>query len=278
MSSTASALLFDAITRLKPVIGKGAARDARILLADTLGVEADRLTLVLPDAVSDQRAKRFNAAIAKRLQRQPVSQIIGKRLFWGREFLVTNDVLDPRPETETLIDLVLAGCPPKRILDLGLGTGCILLTLLAEIERATGVGTDISPEAIRIAQKNAARLGLTARAVFQKTSWFDGIIGKFDLIVSNPPYITAQEMQNLAPEVAHWEPEIALTPGKDGLAAYRAIAGGLDRYLAAEGRALFEIGSQQAKDVCAIFAVAGFTKSQVAQDMNGHDRIIQVQR
>lgn len=278
MSQNGVMLLRDAVLQLRPVLGDGAARDARVLLAHALGIGADRLTLVLPDLVAPDAVEKFQTCVQARLNRQPVAQIIGKRLFWGREFQVTGDVLDPRPETETLIALALEEAVPERILDLGVGSGCILLTLLAEIPEATGLGADLSTAACAVARQNMQALGLQARGEIVQSDWFSNIGGKFDLVVSNPPYITRSEMAGLAPEVAKWEPEIALTPGGDGLAAYRVLAKGLSQVLARNGVALFEFGRDQGLDVTAIFAAAGFGDLQVFQDLNGHDRIIRVKR
>ncbi len=278
MSQTGSVVLRDAVLQLRPVLGQGAARDARVLLAHALGIGVDRLTLVLPDQVPADVVATFHSHIQARLNRQPVAQIIGRRLFWGREFLVTGDVLDPRPETETLIALALKEKTPQSILDLGVGSGCILLTLLAEIPQAVGVGADKSQAACAVAVRNAEILKLQARADIRQSDWYENIGGQFDLVVSNPPYITESEMANLAPEVARWEPEMALTPGGDGLAAYRVLANGLSQVLAPDGVGFFEFGHRQGLDVTAIFAAAGFGNLQLFDDMNGHRRIIRVQR
>lgn len=267
-----------AVLQLKPLLGADAARDARVLLAAALGIEMGRLTLVLPDGISPEKCAVFEGFISQRLAHQPVSQIIGKRMFWGREFTVSGDVLDPRPETETLIELALQGKRPETILDLGLGTGCILLTLLAEMEFSTGVGVDVSDAALTLALQNAKLLGIGARAKLVQSDWFSNVEGQFDLIVSNPPYITAAEMAELQPEVAKWEPALALTPGRDGLGAYRIIAAGLDRHLAKNGRALFEIGRDQGADVYAIFLESGFERLEIFPDLNGFDRVVEVQR
>jgi len=278
VSKTGAVLLFQAVARLRPVLGQGAARDARVLLAYALDVAADRLTLVLPDPVSDEQAARFETCITARLRRRPVSQIVGYRLFWGHEFQVTGDVLDPRPETESLIALALAAAKPENILDLGVGSGCILLTLLAEWPEAQGVGADFSAAACAVAQSNAERLGVAARAEIIWSDWYENISGQFDLIVSNPPYITGAEMAALEPEVAQWEPEMALTPGGDGLEAYRILAAGLECYLTQTGTALFEIGHRQGQAVAAVFVAAGFTDIRVFPDLSGHDRIVRVRR
>ena len=251
-----------------------AARDARRLLSHALGVATDRLTLVLNDPVTDAVQAGFAAMIDARLARQPVAQITGQRLFWGRSFRVTRDTLDPRPDTETLIAAAL-DTPFGRVLDLGTGTGCILLTLLAERGAATGLGTDVSPTALDVARDNARALGLDGRAAFCRSDWFAGVAGAFDLIVANPPYIAADEMAALAPEVRDWEPHLALTPGGDGLAAYRGIAAGLGAHLAPGGRVLVEIGPAQAAAVMALFHDAGLRGITCHRDMDGRDRCIE---
>jgi release factor glutamine methyltransferase len=205
-----------------------------------------------------------------------VAQIIGRRAFWGRDFRVTAAVLDPRPETETLIARALAGPAPATILDLGTGRGAILVTLLAELPAARGLGTDIDPAALAVAAENAARHGVADRAGFRHADWTDGIEGRFDLVVSNPPYIAAAEIAGLAPDVRDWEPRHALTAGPTGLEAYARIAGGLAGLLAPHGRGLLEIGAGQGAAVTALMRSAGFTAS-VHRDLDGRDRVVEVQ-
>lgn len=270
---TAAEALRGAIVVLRGAGVDDPVRDARKLLAHALGIAQDRLTLHLPEPlVTDQRLA-YERMIAARAARQPVSQITGSRGFYGRAFVVSGDTLDPRPETETLIEVALQQ-PFARVLDLGTGTGCILLTLLAERAKAVGLGTDLSAGALGVARRNAGLLGLAGRAEFVQANWFTGLEGGFDLIVSNPPYITEAEMAELAPEVRNWEPHLALTPGGDGLGAYRAIAGGAAAYLADGGRVVVEIGAGQGADVIAIFAQAGFLKTGIAQDLDGRDRVV----
>ncbi len=258
-----------------------AGRDARRLMAHALGVVPDRLALHLRDAMTPAAAARFDAAIAARMRRQPVAQITGQRRFWGRGFAVTPDVLDPRPETETLVAAALAR-PAARLLDLGTGSGCILLTLLAEWPDATGIGTDISAPALAVAAANAAALGLTDRATLRQGDWTGcidaGGDGPFDLIVSNPPYIAAAEMARLAPDVRDWEPHGALSPGGDGLAAYRAILPAVAGLLAPGGRVLLEIGPAQGAAVTGIARAAGLREIAILRDMDGRDRVVAAQQ
>lgn len=250
-----------------------AARDARHLMAFALGVGPDRLTLLLPDDIEPAQNAVLLAAVAARVQRQPVSQIVGFRDFWGRRFQVTRDVLDPRPETETLIEAALSQ-PFARVLDMGTGSGAIAVTLLAERAGASGLATDISPAALTVAARNAAALGVANRLDFATADWFAGVEGGFDLIVSNPPYIAADEMAGLSPDVRNWEPHLALTPGGDGLAPYRAIAAGVGPHLGAGGRLMVEIGPTQGAAVVALFVAAGLSGVQVQHDMDGRDRVV----
>ncbi|MGY6549050.1 MAG: peptide chain release factor N(5)-glutamine methyltransferase [Roseinatronobacter sp.] len=272
----AQALLADGVARLRADGVDGAAQDARWLLAHALGVAQDRLTLALGDPVPPEAQARFHAAIMARLARQPVAQIIGTRLFWGRCFRVTPDVLDPRPETETLVAKALEE-PFSRVLDLGTGSGAILLSLLADRPEAQGLGVDLSPAALRIARENAACLGLDARVELSVSDWFGAVQGVFDLVVSNPPYIAAPDHATLAPETRIWEPEMALVPaGCDGtgLAAYRRIAAAVRPYLAPGGRVCVEIGLGQGDAVAGLLAQAGLVDISAHADMTGRTRVI----
>lgn len=270
---TAAEALRAAIPRLASCAVPDPARDARHLLAFAMGLAPDRLTLHLSDPLSPEATARLEAALSARAARQPVSQIIGQRLFWGRTFRVTRDTLDPRPETETLIAAALER-PFRRVLDLGTGTGAILLTLLAERPDATGHGVDVSPAALAVAKANAESFELSARATFGVSNWFSAVEGQFDLIVSNPPYIGANEMADLSPEVRDWEPHLALTPGGDGLEAYRAIAAGAPAHLSPGGRLIVEIGPTQGEAVTALFAAAGLRDLSVLRDLDGRSRVV----
>ncbi len=269
---TAAEALAEARLRLAAAGVPDAAADARALLDHAAGGRPDPGTQLAPDV-----ALRFEAALAARLARQPVSQIRGWRDFWKHRFRVTPDVLDPRPDTETLVAEALTE-PFARVLDLGTGSGVILVSLLAERPAATGTGTDVSPAALAVAQDNAKMAGVAARAAFLLSDWFSGVSGRFDLIVSNPPYIAADEMSGLAPEVRDWEPHLALTPGGDGLGAYRAIAAGMMDHLTPGGRLLLEIGPAQGAAVMAILAGAGLVEPRVLTDLDGRDRIVAARR
>ena len=248
-------------------------RDARRLFSHALGIEPGRLTLVLPDPLDPVAQSAFDALIARRALREPVSHLTGTRAFYGRDFIVNGAVLDPRPETETLIEAALS-LPFKRVLDLGTGSGCILLTLLAETPGSTGLGVDISAAACAVAAQNASALGLDQRAQFQLGNWHAGPLGDYDLIVANPPYIALSELAGLSPEVRDWEPRAALTDEGDGLGAYRAILNGITQHMTEGARLIMEIGPTQAEEVSVLVLTAGFAQVDVIQDLDGRDRIV----
>jgi release factor glutamine methyltransferase len=263
--------------RLRDADVPGAERDARRLLAHAWGVSPDLLAGRLSDDLPDDARMTFDRHIAARARRVPVSHLTGQREFWGRSFRVTPDVLDPRPETETIVELAL-GAPFGRVLDLGTGSGCILITLLAERPQATGVGTDVSPAALEIAGQNTATHGVADRIVLPLSDWYADIGGRFDLIVSNPPYIAASEMAALDPDVRDHEPRGALTDEADGLTAYRAIAAGAADHLAPGGRVLVEIGAAQGPAVAGIFEAAGLDAVRIHPDLDGRDRVVSARR
>jgi release factor glutamine methyltransferase len=216
---------------------------------------------------------RADAMLARRLAREPLALILGQWGFYGRDFAVTRDTLVPRPDTETLVELALAR-EFARLVDLGTGSGAIAVTLLAERAGATGVATDISDAALAVAAGNADRHGVAGRLRLQRADWWDGVEGPFDLVVSNPPYVTEAEYAGLAPEITGWEPRAALTPGGDGLAAYRAIAAGLAGHLVPGGTCLLEIGAAQGEAVAAILQAAGLAQVTVHADLAGKPRVV----
>lgn len=270
---TGAEALRAAIARLREGGISDAPRDARILLAHAMGVAPERLTLHLPDDLTADACRLFEAAVIARLERKPVAQITGRRLFWGRAFRVTPDTLDPRPETEVLVAEALSR-PFLKMADLGTGTGCILISCLLEMPMASGLGVDISPAALAVAQENARTHGLGPRARFGRSDWFSAVDGLYDLIVSNPPYIAAAEMAGLAPEVRDHEPHLALTPGGDGLDAYRAIAWGAGARLMPGGRLLLEIGPTQGTEVCNLLRTQGFSDLRILADLDGRPRVV----
>lgn len=278
MEMTRADLLHEAVRDLVDAGLADPAREARIALRWAGGFRPEALISALDLPPGEEETTRFLQAIARRIAGEPMSHITGMRSFWGREFGVGPEVLDPRPETETLIAEALCRRPFARILDLGTGSGCLLITLLAEWSSATGVGTDISQPALARAASNAERLGVSSRAAFIAANWTERLEGSFDLVVSNPPYIAEAEMAGLAREVREHEPRIALTPGGDGLDAYRMIAGGVARLMAPGALLMMEIGPTQAAEVSAILEKPGFYVTDIIRDLDGRQRVICAER
>ena len=256
--------------------------DARLLLGEVLGRDATWLFNHGGDVLDDGARAAFAALIEKRRDRQPISLILGRREFWSLDFTVTRDTLAPRPDSETLVEAVLADLSdrgrPLSLLDLGTGTGCLLLALLSELPAARGIAVDIDPATLAVARGNAERLGLAGRARFVQSDWYEKITGRFDVIVSNPPYIPSQDIAGLDPEVARFEPQGALDGGADGLDAYRLLAAALGDFLAADGLAAFEVGAGQAPDVAALLARAGFASCSIRRDLAGIERCVLARR
>lgn len=270
---TAAEAMVAAMARLRAAGVPDPARDARVLLAHAAKVDAARVTLIAPEDIAPEIAERYDNLVALRAVRVPVSQLIGAREFYGRAFEISRDVLDPRPETEALIEVALSE-PFARILDLGTGSGCILVTLLAERPEAEGVGIDLSEAACLHASANVARHEVAGRARVLQSDWFEAVEGRYDLIVSNPPYLTAEEMLQVQPELRDHEPRLALTDEHDGLSAYRVIAAQAQGYLNAQGRVLVETGWQQGAAVAAIFDAQGWGEVAILPDLGGQDRVV----
>lgn len=270
---TAAEAMVAATARLRAAGVPDPARDARVLLAHAAQVDAARVTLIAPEDIAPDIAERYDNLIALRAVRVPVSQLIGKRGFYGRSFAVTADVLDPRPESETLIEAALAE-DFARILDLGTGSGCLLVTLLAERTDARGIGVDLSEAACLQASANAVRHEVAMRAEILNGSWFDPVEGRFDLIVANPPYLAAFEMDEVAPELRDHEPRMALTDEGDGLSAYREIAALAGSYLTSQGRVICEFGATQGDDVRTIFDAEGWSDVRILPDLDGRPRVV----
>jgi release factor glutamine methyltransferase len=213
----------------------------------------------------------------RRLAREPVSRILGRREFWGLSFLVTPDTLDPRPDSETLVETALGligGDESPLLLDLGTGTGCLLIALLHERQDARGIGLDLSQKALEIAKRNAVDLGVDARASFRHGGWSEDLGARFDLVISNPPYIPASDIAGLDAEVRDHDPRLALDGGGDGLDAYRAIGIALPGLLAPLGHAVIELGQGQGDAVSAIFEAAGLDVSGIVSDLGGVPRAL----
>lgn len=261
-------------------------QDARLLVSAAAGLSREDL-IRMPEAKLPAGSLQMLAAFrSRRLAQEPVSRILGERHFYGRPFRINASTLDPRPETETLVDAALElvkheswTSGPLRILDVGTGSGCLLATLLAELPGATGLGTDICPAALAAAAENAARTGVGARARFAHSRSLAGIDGEFAILVSNPPYIPSAVIETLERGVRDYDPRVALDGGADGLAAYREIADGLITVVP-DGWALFEVGAGQAGDVGRILqrqiGAARIRQIRMWTDLGGHDRVVAV--
>ncbi len=274
--TTAAEAMVAATARLRAAGVPDPARDARLLLAHAAKVDAARVTLIAPEDIAPDIEERFEQLVSLRAIRVPVSHLIGSREFYGRRFGLSREVLDPRPETETLVEAALSA-PFDTVLDLGIGSGCILVTLLAERAEATGVGVDMSDAACLQASANAVQHEVAARARILRGDWFDPVEGRFDLIVSNPPYLSVDEMREVSPELAQHEPRMALTDEGDGLSAYRVIASEAASFLEEGGRVLVECGWQQGGAVREIFAAQGWADLHLLPDLDGRDRVLRAQ-
>ncbi|GAB4128745.1 MAG: peptide chain release factor N(5)-glutamine methyltransferase [Rhodothalassiaceae bacterium] len=280
---TAAALLRDATAHLARSGAASARLDAELLLMEALAISRETLILRASEPVAPPAAARFREALRRRLRGEPVAYILGRREFCGLDFAVTPDVLIPRPDSETLVDAVEAhlaqtGSPKApRILDLGTGSGCLLLSLLHRHPSATGVGTDRSPDALAVAARNASAFGLAQRAVFREGDWYQALAKDdpgFDVLLSNPPYIPDDAIATLMPDVAKFEPPGALMGGPDGLMAYRAIARGASARLRPGGLVALEIGVGQAEDVATLLEESGLETTGLLHDLAGMPRVI----
>jgi len=253
-------------------------RRARRLVAAALGLAPAEVFAYPERPVGEREAERIAALLQRTLAHEPLSRVFGTREFWGLEFRLSADAFDPRPETETVVEAVLARLPERgrdyRILDLGTGSGCLLLALLSEFPAATGIGVERMPGAAATAHANAAALGFAGRARFVVGDWAASITGRFDAIVANPPYIATATIATLPPEVRDFDPHRALDGGADGLDAYRAIAADLPRLLMPGGIFAAELGAGQHRDVAAILAGQGLDIATFADDLAGITRCI----
>lgn len=281
-----SAALSRAADRLMQAGIESARADARVLLGAVMEVDPASLVISGDEMLDAQALSRFGAAVERRARHEPVAYITGSREFWSRNFLVTPDVLIPRPDSETLVEAALTLVPDYaarlRVLDLGTGSGCLLISLLMELPQAVGLGVDISEAAIAVARQNAASHGLRARAQFRTSDWFSNIAGTFDLVVANPPYLAAREIAGLDEDVRGFEPHGALVPreggGADALGAYRAIIAGLGDHLAPGGLVIFEAGKDQAGEISALLSQAGYAPAGIFRDLAGIGRAVAARR
>lgn len=249
--------------------------EARWLLAHAMGATAEALLRDPRAPLPPAAAQRFTAMLARRAAREPMAHILGRAGFWGLEFEVSAETLIPRADSETIVQAALDAAPaPRRVLDLGTGTGCLLLAVLSERPAAWGLGVDLRAGAAALAARNAARLGLAARCGFIAGDWAAALSGRFDLVLSNPPYIPAAEVWGLMPEVAAHEPASALDGGADGLDAYRALAVMLPGLLAPGAVAVLEIGRGQGADVAGLMAAVGLRAAPPVPDLGGIGRAV----
>ena len=225
------------------------------------------------------KAQEVNDCLKRHLDGEPVSRIFGAREFWGIPLKITPDVLDPRQDTETIIDAAIRrfiGDPPGTVLDLGTGSGCIIIALLTEWPKARGVAVDVCEKALAVAAGNAKALDMDGRIKFVQSSWGESVKGKYDVIVSNPPYITNQEMTNLPPEVKNYDPILALCGGDDGLDCYRVIVTEIKKLLKKGGAAFLEVGFSQADGVARLVEDSGLFVKAVYPDMAGIPRVVEI--
>lgn len=269
------------VLKLQQAKIESASLDARILLEHALELSREQLLFQMEQSIGAEQYAKYQSLIARRADRRPVAQLIGRREFFGHEFIVSEATLDPRPDSETIVEAVLARlndrAKPYDILDLGTGTGCLLLSLLKALPAARGTGADISPAALSVAKENTLRLGLQARTTFVTSHWCGEVEGRFDVIVANPPYIPSRTIELLSPEVARFEPKLALDGGEDGLDAYRALLPKLSSHLKPDGFAAFEIGAGQEEDLRKIVAGCQLSVAGVEKDLNGIARCVIVE-
>ena len=257
--------------------------EARLLLSHATGLPTEALIAHGRDPAPPAIEEKLRALTARRVRREPMAYILGEREFWGLPFKVSPAVLVPRPDSETVIEVALSLLTDRarawRILDLGLGSGCLLLTLLKELPNAHGVGLEVSREALAVAQSNARALEVADRATllhgdWREPNWIQALGGPFDLVVSNPPYIEAGTIDGLMPEVARYEPRLALDGGPDGLAPYRLIAAAAPHLIVRGGHLLVEIGEGQGIEIAGLFETAGLRPETPVKDLGGIERVL----
>ena len=255
--------------------------DARLVLKEVLSFDDKDLILKENHNIPLDLVKKILAIGERRLKGEPISKIFKKRDFYKSTFLISNDVLDPRPETELIVEIAnnfIKKNEVKNILDLGTGSGCILLSLLKENKMINGLGIDLSKEAINIAQKNSKKLQLDKQSNFLISNWMDSINFKYDIVVSNPPYIGSKDIKKLSKDVKNYDPLLSLDGGDDGLNCYRTIVKDLKRIINKNAIIIMEIGYNQSKSVIEIFKKKGFKLIKKYNDINGLDRVLTFQK
>ena len=253
--------------------------DVKILLAFLLNIDTKEIINYFDKEISNEFLNNFQKLLSRRLNREPIANIIGKKAFWDYDFIVNENVLTPRPDSETLIEAVLENYKNKdqklNILDLGTGSGCLILTLLSIYQNSQGLAIDISDKALEIAKQNAKLLNIN-RIKFLKNNWNDNINEKFDIIISNPPYIPKKEIEDLEPEVNKYNPLLALDGGNDGLDCYKYLAENLQKNCKKDTKIFLEIGKNQENDIIKIFQNNGFELLKMYKDINGIVRVLEI--
>lgn len=275
-----------ALAQLRRTLGEAgfetAALDARLLLLTALGIPATALVTHPDTPLTAEEAETLATFTRRRLAHEPVARIVGTREFWGLPFRLSPETLVPRPDTETVVETALAFLPdrqaPLRIVDFGTGSGCILVALLHELPKATGLGIDLSPGALVTARANAEDNGVGRRSHFALSRWAEAVSGSFDLIVSNPPYIASGVIPTLDEEVREHDPRLALDGGADGLEPYRILLSEADRLLAPGGLLAVEIGYDQAEDLRSLAGLHGLEVLRIAHDLSGNPRCVAMKR
>ncbi len=265
---------------------EAASREAWLLLGSVLGRDRATLLAHAGDVLSPADRSAFCKLVARRVRREPVAQILGEKEFWSLPFIISKDVLCPRPDSETLVEMALGLLKERsasldrspRILDLGTGSGCLVLALLHELSHAEALGVDRSPKALAVARANAERLGFSSRAAWLCTDWGSALEGAFDLVISNPPYIESSAWPDLAPEIRLFEPVTALTAGEDGLDAYRHMAEDVERLLSPAGIVCVEHGLGQGDAVAGLMSEVGLACIAKRQDLAGIERCLAMER
>ena len=252
---------------------ESAARDARVLTAYALEVPISDLSLKINDKVSSNIISKLEKLILRRINREPISKILGRREFWGRTFSINKNVLDPRGDTETLIDYVIEK-PVKTVLELGTGSGVIAVTLACAWKEVQVTAVDISEDALLLAQINAEKFNVENKIQFLKSDWFENVEGIFDMIISNPPYIGWVEQDKISAEVKKYDPEIALFAGYDGFDAYKKIIPSLSKFLNQDGLVVLEVGASQSSQVKDIMNSSGFFDVEILKDLSGKKRVV----
>lgn len=277
----------DAVIRLHECGIESAQLDASVLLAHALGLTKESIILQRNKIINNHDIKAFSKLVSRRAEHEPIAYITGRKEFWSLDFIVTRDTLIPRPDSETLVDAALQRAKKIAdsrnkpltladisILDIGTGTGCLLISILKELPSAHGLGVDISEPALQVAENNGNIHGVNNRIRFRKSNWHDDINEKFDLIISNPPYITNSDLPLLMKDVINFEPHLALASGIDGMDSYRAIAKNIHSKLNQNGYALMEVGIGQAKHVARLLENNGLEIDEVRKDLAGTQRCV----